>query len=204
MSNQDEEQEQPSVVDRRSAFGGKGHSSHGRLPAEHDVEKLKKELEDEKKKAETFLANWQRAAADFQNYKRRTDQERQETAQFANAALIMNILPVLDDLERALTNVDVNLAGLTWIDGIRFIYRKFQVILEAAGVKPIESEGKDFDPRYHEATMSGEGEEGKVVAEVQRGYLLGERVIRPAMVVVGNGSEAREGRPHEGGPGSED
>ena len=204
MSNQDEEQEQPSVVDRRSAFGGKGHSSHGRLPAEHDVEKLKKELEDEKKKAETFLANWQRAAADFQNYKRRTDQERQETAQFANAALIMNILPVLDDLERALTNVDTNLAGLTWIDGIRFIYRKFQVILEAAGVKPIESEGKDFDPRYHEATMSAEGEEGKVIAEVQRGYLLGERVIRPAMVVVGNGSEAREGRPHEGGPGSED
>jgi len=189
MSNQDEEQEQPSVVDRRSAFGGKGHSSHGRLPAEHDVEKLKKELEDEKKKAETFLANWQRAAADFQNYKRRTDQERQETAQFANAALIMNILPVLDDLERALTNVDTNLAGLTWIDGIRFIYRKFQVILETAGVKPIESEGKGFDPRYHEATMSAEGEEGKVIAEVQRGYLLGERVVRPAMVIVGHGEK---------------
>jgi molecular chaperone GrpE len=96
---------------------------------------------------------------------------------------------VLDDLERALRNVDAHLAGLTWVDGVRLIYRKLQAILEAAGVKEIKTEGQDFDPRYHEATMSAEGEEEKVVAEVQRGYMLGDRVLRPAMVIVGRGKK---------------
>jgi molecular chaperone GrpE len=191
MSDQEQE-ERPSPVDKRSSTGGKRHGEHhGTAPAE-DVATLKAQLEEETKKAETYLANWQRAAADFQNYKRRTEQERQEVALLANAALIINILPILDDLERALRNVDAHLAGLTWVDGIRLIYRKLQAILEASGVKEIKTEGQDFDPRYHEATMSGEGDEGKVVAEVQRGYMLGERVLRPAMVVVGRGKKEQE------------
>jgi len=188
MSEQDKEEERPSPIDKRSSTGGKRHGEHP-APAPADVEALKTQLEEEKKKAEGYLANWQRAAADFQNYKRRTEQERQEVALLANAALVINILPILDDLERALRNVDAHLAGLTWVDGVRLIYRKLQAILESAGVKEIKTEGQDFDPRYHEATMSAEGEEGKVVAEVQRGYLLGERVLRPAMVIVGRGKK---------------
>ena len=203
MSEQEEEKDRPSVIDKRSSAGGK----HRDLPPETpsaasagDVEALKTQFEEEKKKAETYLANWQRAAADFQNYKRRTEQERQEVALLANAAFIINILPVLDDLERAITNVDANLSGLTWIDGIRLIHRKFQAVLEACGVKEIKAEGQDFDPRYHEATMYGDGEEGKVVSEVQRGYMLGDRVLRPSMVVVGRGKREEEQKREGGGP----
>lgn len=169
-----------------------------------DVEGLQARVEEEKSKAQDYLASWQRAAADYQNFKRRVEQEREETARLANAALIINILPLLDDLERALQTVDAHLAGLTWVDGIRLIYRKFQAVLEAAGLTEIKAEGETFDPAVHEAVMFGEGEEGKVVSELQRGYKLGNRVIRPAMVVVGRkeeeggeeleaGEESREG-----------
>lgn len=164
-----------------------------------DVEGLQARLEEEKSKAQDYLANWQRAAADYQNFKRRVEQERGETARLANAALIINILPLLDDLERALTTVDTHLAGLTWVDGIRLIYRKFQAVLEAAGVSEIKAEGETFDPAVHEAVMFGEGEEGKVVSELQRGYMLGNRVIRPAMVVVGKAKKEAGGEKREEG-----
>jgi len=164
------------------------------------LEAAKALLQQEKEEAQRFLANWQRAEADFVNYKRRVEQERGEAMRIANAALIINILPVLDDLERALASLDIRLVGLTWFDGIRLIYRKLQLVLENAGVSQIEAEGQPFDPRFHEAVMYGEGEEGKVVAEVQRGYKLNDRVLRPAMVIVGKGKEQK---PPEGEKGHE-
>jgi molecular chaperone GrpE len=103
-------------------------------------------------------------------------------------------------MERALQSVDIRLAGLTWVDGIRLIYRKFQAVMEAAGVSEIKAEGETFDPNVHEAIMYGEGEEGKVVAEIQRGYRLGDRVIRPAMVVVGKKAEQKEPSPEADSP----
>ncbi len=187
-----QEEERPPPIDKRSSTGGKRHAEHHAPAAPEDVETLKAQLEEERKRAEGYMASWQRAAADFQNYKRRTEQERQDVALLANASLIINILPILDDLERALRTVESHIAGLTWVDGIRLIYRKLQAILEAAGVKEIKTEGQDFDPRYHEATMQAEGEEGKVVGEVQRGYMLGDRVLRPAMVIVGKGKRQEE------------
>jgi molecular chaperone GrpE len=190
MPEQEQDKEPPAIVDRRSSSGRKKDADSPVPAAEtEDIDALKAGLEEEKKKAETYLANWQRAAADFQNYKRRTDQEREELGRLANAALVINILPILDDMERALTSVDARLAGLTWIDGIRLIYRKFQAVLEASGVREIKAEGEDFDPRFHEAVMYGEGEEGKVISEVQKGYMLGDRVIRPSAVVIGRGSK---------------
>jgi len=176
-------------------------SSQAQAPAEPEtLEAAKALLQQEKEEAQRFLANWQRAEADFANYKRRVEQERSEAMRIANAALIINILPVLDDLERALASLNIRLAGLTWFDGIRLIYRKLQLVLENAGVSQIEAEGQPFDPRFHEAVMYGEGEEGKVVAEVQRGYKLNDRVLRPAMVIVGKGKEEKrlEGESKEG------
>jgi molecular chaperone GrpE len=167
-------------------------SSQAQAAAEPEtLEAAKALLQQEKEEAQRFLANWQRAEADFVNYKRRVEQERGEAMRIANAVLIINILPVLDDLERALTSLDIRLVGLTWFDGIRLIYRKLQLVLENAGVSQIEAEGQPFDPRFHEAVMYGEGEEGKVVAEVQRGYKLHDRVLRPAMVIVGKGKEQK-------------
>lgn len=162
-----------------------------------DAESLKALIAEEREKAEKYLANWQRAQADFINFKRRTEQEREEAAKFANSMLILNVLPVVDDLERALDSVSTKLAGLTWVDGIRLIYRKLRAVLDAQGLTEIEAEGKEFDPNLHEAVMYGEGEEGKVIEELQKGYKLYDRVIRPSMVKVGKAKEEAEAEPGE-------
>lgn len=153
---------------------------------------LEDQLAQAKADADKYLNNWRRAEADLQNYKRRAEQERDESRRFAQASIIINILPILDDFERAFGSLDSRLAGLTWFDGIRLIYRKLQMLLENVGVRPIEAEGQTFDPRYHEAVAHGEGEEGKVLAEIQRGYKLHDRVLRPAMVIVGKGKPTEE------------
>ena len=154
-----------------------------------DTEELRQALDEEKQKAANYLANWQRAQADFINYKRRSEQEKGEISQFANASLMFNLLPILDDLERAFTSVPPNLVQLTWVDGIRLIERKLQASLEAQGLSPIKALEEPFDPKFHEAAMHGKGKEGIVVEELQKGYKLHDRVIRPSMVVVGNGEE---------------
>jgi molecular chaperone GrpE len=164
---------------------------------EADSKTLEEQVAQAKEEAQKCLASWQRAEADFQNYKRRVEQERDENRRFASTALIMNILPILDDLERALGSLDVRLAGLTWFEGIALIHRKILILLENAGVSIIQAEGQQFDPREHEAVMHAEGEEGKVLAEVQRGYKLYDRVLRPAMVVVG---KVKEEKAEEEGP----
>jgi len=204
----EKKREEEPIVDRRAASRMGGDDAPGEAAVEEtpveaeDIETLKGRLEEEKSKAESYLANWQRAAADYQNLKRRAEKEREEYGRLATAALVINILPLLDDLERALQSVDIRLAGLTWVDGIRLIYRKFQAVLEVAGVSEIKAEGETFDPNLHEAVMYGEGEEGKVVSEVQKGYRLGDRVIRPAMVVVGKKAEGAEGEKPEAGEGN--
>ncbi|MBE0415781.1 MAG: nucleotide exchange factor GrpE [Dehalococcoidia bacterium] len=154
-----------------------------------DVESLKKALTEEKARAEDYLANWQRAQADFINFKRRTEQERNEMARFANATLLVNLLPVLDDLERALENVSAKLAGFTWVDGIALIYRKLQTTLERHGLTEIKALGETFDPNLHEAVLYGDGDEGRVIEELQKGYRLHDRVLRPTLVKVGKGKE---------------
>jgi molecular chaperone GrpE len=181
------------MADERETLGGDAtanEADENRRPG--GPVDLTSQLQDEKAKAEQYLDNWRRAAADLQNYKRRVEQERGEVGRLANASLIINILPIVDDLERALSSLDVSFSGLTWFDGIRLIHRKLQMVLENSGVTQIQAEGQTFDPRYHEAVMHAEGEEGKVVGEVQKGYKLGDRVIRPAMVVVGQGRASGE------------
>ena len=159
-----------------------------------DVEGLQARVAEEMEKAQTFKANWQRAAADMQNLKRRMEQERFEVGRLANASLVINLLPLMDERERALHEVDVKLAGLTWIDGIRLIYRKFEAVLQNVGVSEIEADGQQFDPNVHEAISEAEGEEGRIVSVGQKGYKLGDRVIRPAMVVVGKAEEEETGK----------
>lgn len=160
-------------------------------------ESLEEQLARAREDAEKYLGNWQRAEADLQNYKKRTEQEREELRRFGNVSIIINLLPILDDFERAFASLDSRLAGLSWFDGIYLIYRKLQQMLENAGVRPIEAEGQAFDPRFHEAVAHVEGEEGKVVGVVQRGYTLHERVLRPAMVLVGSGPKEEGGKKQE-------
>ncbi|MBI2767169.1 MAG: nucleotide exchange factor GrpE [Chloroflexi bacterium] len=150
-------------------------------------------LEDALAKADTYYKNWQRSAADFINYKRRVEQERGETARFASAALVINLLPVYDDLERAVATVDAHLAGLNWVQGVVAIQRKFANLLQAMDVREISASGEQFDPALHEAVAKQPGDEGKILHVVQKGYRFGDKVIRPAMVIVGEGSAGGEG-----------
>jgi molecular chaperone GrpE len=186
-----EDEETPRIIDRRASSAADREdqeiSETENSPAAD--KSLEAQLVEEREKAQSYLASWQRSAADFQNYKRRVEQEREELGRLASAALIINLLPLIDDLERALQNVDGRLAGLTWVDGVRLIHRKFQALLEMNGVTEIEADGQTFDPSVHEAVMFSEGEEGKVLSVAQKGYKLGGRVLRPAMVIVGGKKE---------------
>jgi molecular chaperone GrpE len=168
------------TVDRRAM--GDGATDQPRDPAG--------ELATERQKAESYYRSWQRTAADFANYKRRIEQERGESQRLASAALVINLLPVFDDLERAVSSVDSHLAGLNWVQGIINIHQKFWRLLESMGVTEIPAEGITFDPARHEALARQAGPEGHVLHVVQKGYNLGGKVLRPAMVIVGDGTTA--------------
>jgi molecular chaperone GrpE len=157
-----------------------------------DIAALKHALAEEKAKAEANLAGWQRAQADFINYKRRAEQEKEETIKFASGLLTFSLLPILDDLERAFASVPPNLDKLGWVDGVRLIERKLQSTLEAQGLSQIKAIDEPFDPNLHEAVRQDKGKEGIVVEELQKGYKFHDRVIRPSKVVVGNGQEEEE------------
>ena len=157
-----------------------------------DTETLKQALAVQKAKAEANLAGWQRAQADFENYRRRSEQEKEEISKFANSVIVLSLLPVLDDLERAFASIPPNLAKLSWVDGMKLIERKLQANLEAQGLSPIKAVGEPFDPNFHEAAMRGKGEEGIVIEEIQKGYKFRDRVIRPSMVIVGDGQVAEK------------
>jgi molecular chaperone GrpE len=157
-----------------------------------DIELLKQALTEEREKSAASLAGWQRAQADLMNYRRRAEQEKEEIGRFGNTTIMLSLLPILDDLERALTSIPDDLAKHSWVDGIRLIERKLQANLEAQGLSQIKALGEPFDPNLHEAMMQGKGKEGTVVEEIEKGYKLNNRLIRPSKVVVGSGEEKEE------------
>jgi molecular chaperone GrpE len=163
-------------------------STRSRIELAERVEQLERELAETKAKSEEHLYNWQRSAADFSNYKRRTDEERAQLSQFSTAILIGRLLGVLDDFDRALENVPPE-AHDAWIEGVKLVERKLRGVLESEGVTPIEAVGQVFDPNLHEAVAHEESTEhadNEVIGEVQRGYRLHDRVIRPSLVRVAN------------------
>ena len=126
-----------------------------------------------------------RTAADFDNYKKRAARERQEYVAFANERLLKELLPILDDLERALDAAEEQQEAQLE-EGVRLVHRSLAGLLERQGVKEIATEGA-FDPHVHEALLaqpSEDAESGAVIDVVQKGYTLGDRVVRPARVIV--------------------
>jgi molecular chaperone GrpE len=149
-----------------------------------EIEALQKQLEEVQLKAAENLDGWQRSQAEFVNYKNRIQRDREMDYLAMKGDIIKRILPVLDDLERSLAHRPEDSA---WANGMELIARKFQNILEAEGLKRIEAKGQPFDPNFHEAISSEPHEDvesGHVIEVVQTGYMLGERVVRPAMVRV--------------------
>jgi len=156
-----------------------------RLAADLDAMRVRAEVA-ETELGETKLA-WQRTAADFQNYRRRTEQERDQLAGFASEGLLRKVLAIADDFDRAIAHAPSDAAAAAWVEGVSAIDRKVRLLLESEGVTPIEALGRPFDPRRHEAIIhepTTEFPDGTVVKELQRGYELNGRVIRPALVAV--------------------
>ncbi len=152
-----------------------------------EIEQLRQKLSEAEARSAENLDGWQRALADFVNYKKRVERDNETLRLTMKGDIIKKFLPVLDDLERALQNRPTEGNAAAWADGVELIVRKMQAILDAEGVKKIEAEGAPFDPNYHEAISHepADGvESGHVIAVVQNGYMLGERVIRPALVRV--------------------
>jgi molecular chaperone GrpE len=134
---------------------------------------------------EQYKEKWLRLNAEFENYKKRTLREKSELIKTAGQEVIISLLPVLDDFERALKNAGPDDKTQ---EGIRLIYQKLKNMLEQKGLKPMEATGEDFDTDLHEAITSVKAEEemkGKVVEEMEKGYFLNGKVIRHAKVIVG-------------------
>lgn len=149
---------------------------------------LMDQLKQAKAEAAENLDGWQRARAEFANYKRRTDAERIELSANAGADVLKRVLPIVDDFDRAAATLPDELKSQPWVNGVMLVHRKLTSLLEQSNVKPIAANpGDPFDPNLHEAITHEDAEQiesGHIIGEVQRGYKLGERVLRPAMVRV--------------------
>lgn len=144
---------------------------------------------DAQKEAQANKDGWQRALAEFTNYKKRVDRERTELFQRASLDTLKDLLPVIDDFDRAFQNIPDELSDNPWIGGVAMIQRKFENMLEKYEIEPIDPSGELFDPNLHEAIGTDETDEvesGHVSVTLQKGYKAGNQILRPAMVKVAN------------------
>jgi molecular chaperone GrpE len=151
------------------------------------VEEMQEEISRLRQEAEEYLDGWQRARAEFANYKKRTERNHKDTRELILIDVIVPYLDILDDLERALIDRPTDSASESWAKGIYLIYQKLCTILDAAGVEVIVAEGMTFDPNLHDAISYEESQnhrDGQIIEVMKNGYVLGERVIRPALVRV--------------------
>jgi molecular chaperone GrpE len=161
-----------------------------------EIDRLRAELDAAQAETAEHKASLQRTAADFANFRRRTAEDRERELGLASESLLRKLLAVADDFDRALDAMPAELRTVGWIEGITLLDRKLRALLESEGVTAIEAVGRPFDPREHEAIASvpATGKpDGEVVAEVQRGYRVRDRVLRPAMVAVAGSDEATDG-----------
>jgi molecular chaperone GrpE len=157
-------------------------------PAEGEsIEALRDEIESLQAQSAEYLDGWQRARAEFANYKKRIDRDMEQSYAATAAQVLARYLPILDDIERALRERPDGEDLRAWIEGIELIHRKLTALLEAEGVERIPAETQRFDPNLHEAISFEENEdheEGQIIDVIQQGYRLGERILRPAIVRV--------------------
>jgi len=148
---------------------------------------LMQALIEAQKEAQANKDGWQRARAEFANYKKRTEREKTEMFQRASLDTLKALLPVIDDFDRAFDNIPEEISENPWIGGVSMIQRKFENLLEKYEIEPIDPVGEAFDPNFHEAVGtddSDEVESGHVTVTLQKGYRTGNQVLRPALVRV--------------------
>lgn len=191
MKNKNEEKEKPEVEKEQngsdfnedSIFEDQGVDSE----LEEQVIALQTALDEMDNKAEEYLDGWQRARAEFANYKKRVLRENMDIRQVARGEVIKLYLDIADDLERALKEKPETGETEIWVEGIEIIFQKLRARLESEGIKPMKAMGEEFDPNIHEALMKEESEEfesGQIIEVMQEGYWIGDKVLRPALVRV--------------------
>ncbi len=166
-----------------SSTGSASNGSSQNDDAEY--QQIKLELEETQSKLQDMVSISQRALADLQNFRRRAEEEKANYVQYANADLILALLPTIDNAHRALTHEPKD---AEWSKGVEQILRQLTQIIEKKNVKTIPTVGQKFDPNMHEALLMGPGEKDLVTEELEKGYLLGDRVIKRARVKVGDGT----------------
>ena len=152
-------------------------------PAAPEVSDLQRERDD-------YYDRWLRKSAEFDNYRKRIDRERREQGDQAVNNLLLELLRIVDDFDRALT-VDAGEGGAAYRKGVELIHAKLDDLLRKYGVRPMDTIGSDFDPNLHQAVMheeSAEHRDGEITGELQKGYMIGDRLLRPAMVKVAKAS----------------
>lgn len=180
-------------LEHNNAAASKHSSSRRQEAAEepamdlkNEIAGLKEELEKTSARADEFSEGWQRERADFQNYKRRVERDQIMLTQDISGRIIKRFLEVMDDLERAQKNLPAG-GDPAWAEGIELVNRKLNNLLESENVQRIEAENQQFDPNFHEALSqeeSADHESGQIIEVIQQGYMLGDRVLRPARVRV--------------------
>jgi molecular chaperone GrpE len=170
---------------------GQGNGFDGEFEQELRTQgELEAQLAEEKKKSDEYLDNWRRLAAEFQNFKRRAEKDKADYGQYANQRLLKRLLDVLDSFDAGFKAIPAQFEQEPWVEGMRAVERQLLQILEQEGVTPIDTQGKDFDPNYHEAMLYEPAEgasEGQILDELQRGYMIQDRVLRPTRVKVAKG-----------------
>lgn len=159
------------------------------------AEELQAQLAQAQAQAAEYLDNWRRAAAEMSNARKRMQREQEEYRSAAAARILESFLPIVDDIDRAFTAVPADQANSDWVNGFRMIQRKLYGVLEAEGVTFIQTGGQVFDPAVHYAVTHEEVagyRDGQIIAELARGYKLGDKVLRPAMVRVAKGLEVSD------------
>jgi molecular chaperone GrpE len=177
--------------DQRAPDSGADEPIDGALSVEAELDQARADAEEFRRKSESYLDLAQRSQADFANYKRRMALDLEQKTRDANASLLTQLLPVIDDLQLALANVPADLADHPWPKGVLLIGQKLDHVLQLQGLERIGGEGELFDPRVHEAVAYEEHpvyDEGQIASVYRVGYRLHERVLRPAQVVVARGS----------------
>jgi molecular chaperone GrpE len=183
------------VVEEKPSGEAAGDGAPAGEEAVDEVTALLRELEESKEKQAEYLDGWQRARAELSNARKRFQREQEQAYTNAKANVLMRLLPIADDFQRAFETLPQDVADQPWIEGVRLIRHKFQSLLDQEGVTPIEAAGQEFDPYLHQAVTHEPSEtipEGQVIGEMQKGYMLGERVLRPSVVRVSSGPPPEE------------
>jgi len=157
------------------------------LSVSAQIEELTEQLEAAEQRASEAEAGWQRARADYQNLKRRSEEQRAEWAGIAGDRLLIRVLDLADDFDLAVEHIPEDAEGSPWVEGITAIDRKLRALLEAEGIQAMEGEGEPFDPQTQQAISYEDTDDvpdGTVIKVLQRGFTINDRVLRPSLVAV--------------------